>query len=346
MAKIARLEVLFVVGAGLFGAGCGAVPEAPSQETVTSELVRLENRAIALGGGHTCVILTDGGVKCWGWNNKGQLGLGNTSNRGDGPFEMGSNLPRVSLGTGRTAKALTAGNNHTCALLDNNQIKCWGSNEFGQLGIGNQSNRGDGPSEMGNNLPQLSLGTGLVAAAVDAGNTFTCALVKTNINNTTGQIKCWGINTHGCLGLGLSGNTTPFRTSPSTSPSSGQVNFGFGRSVKSFALGSYHGCAILDNNQVKCWGAGYLGQLGLGDTQDHGEAPSQLAPVSPTRPSERRRPSTPAGTTRARWSTAVSSVGARINNGASSGSETPTTRGTPRERWPRFRSCPCRPASS
>src|SRR4051812_1549987 len=148
------------LGAWLLLAGCGDVPEAESLETVTSQLVKLDNRAIALGGTHTCVILSDGGVKCWGGNDVGQLGLGNTNNRGDGPNEMGSNLPRVSLGTGRTAKALAAGSKHTCALLDNNQIKCWGMNDFGQLGIGNQLNRGDGPSEMGNNLPQVNLGLG------------------------------------------------------------------------------------------------------------------------------------------------------------------------------------------
>ncbi|MBM3674942.1 MAG: hypothetical protein FJW88_08290, partial [Actinobacteria bacterium] len=91
---------------------------------------------IAAGSSHTCAILDNGTVKCWGYNAKGQLGLGNTDPRGDGPGEMGDNLPAVDLGTGRTATAITAGYQHTCVILDNGTVKCWGYNAFGQLGLG------------------------------------------------------------------------------------------------------------------------------------------------------------------------------------------------------------------
>lgn len=80
----------------------------------------------ASGGSHTCAILTDDSVKCWGGNYNGQLGLGDTNSRGDESNEMGDNLPAVNLGTGRTAKAIATGGYHTCALLDNDSVKCWG----------------------------------------------------------------------------------------------------------------------------------------------------------------------------------------------------------------------------
>lgn len=65
----------------------------------------------------------------------------------------------VDLGTGRTAKAISAGAYFTCALLDNNTVKCRGYNAYGALGQGDKSNRGDDPNEMGANLPAINLGT-------------------------------------------------------------------------------------------------------------------------------------------------------------------------------------------
>jgi alpha-tubulin suppressor-like RCC1 family protein len=117
--------------------------------------------AISAGKYHTCTILDNSSIKCWGSNNTGQLGLGDTSNRGDlnslGSSEMGDSLSVVDLGAGRTARGITAGDNQTCAILDNASIKCWGSNSAGQLGLGDTSNRGDGSGEMGDNLPVISL---------------------------------------------------------------------------------------------------------------------------------------------------------------------------------------------
>jgi hypothetical protein len=72
---------------------------------------------------------------------------------------MGDALPVVSLGTGRPAKALAAGRIHSCALLDNGRVKCCGGNFGGELGLGDTSNRGDAPNEMGDMLPAIDLGT-------------------------------------------------------------------------------------------------------------------------------------------------------------------------------------------
>ena len=66
---------------------------------------------------------------------------------GDGSGEMAA-LPIVNLGTGRTATAIAAGREHTCAILDNSSVKCWGYNDKGQLGIDNSDNTGNAAGEM------------------------------------------------------------------------------------------------------------------------------------------------------------------------------------------------------
>ena len=96
-------------------------------------------------------------LKCWGANDFGQLGLGDTNNRGDEPGEMGGLLPYVGVGTGRTVEEMGLGQAHSCSLLDNQRVKCWGGNNHGQLGLGDTNNRGDQAGEMGDNLPFLNL---------------------------------------------------------------------------------------------------------------------------------------------------------------------------------------------
>jgi alpha-tubulin suppressor-like RCC1 family protein len=153
-------------------------------------------KAITAGSSHTCAILDDNTVKCWGDNSSGQLGLGDKNNRGDNAGEMGATLPIVNLGTGRTAKAITAGVGFTCALLDDNTVKCWGDAGLGQLGQGDKTIRGDNAGEMGDALPIVNLGTGRTARLISSGFNHTCA----NLDDNT--VKCWGNNNAGQLGQG------------------------------------------------------------------------------------------------------------------------------------------------
>jgi alpha-tubulin suppressor-like RCC1 family protein len=151
---------------------------------------------VIAGDRHTCARLDDGSVKCWGRNLEGQLGLGDTVQRGASPGQMGASLPSVSLGPGRTALQLTAGAEHTCARLDDGSAKCWGRNDFGQLGLGDTQPRGGGPGEMSAALPAISLGPGRTALGLAAGGGHTCARLD------DGAVKCWGLNDVGQLGLG------------------------------------------------------------------------------------------------------------------------------------------------
>ena len=109
-----------------------------------------------LHSGHTCVLFSSGRVKCFGLNSFGQLGLGDSENRGDNPGEMGDSLPFVDLGENVSAVQLALGRFHTCVLLDNFEVKCFGRNYHGQLGLEDTKSRGILPGQMGENLPAIS----------------------------------------------------------------------------------------------------------------------------------------------------------------------------------------------
>ena len=149
--------------------------------------------AISMGSWHSCAILDNGAAKCWGRNNSGQLGINNTNDMGDNSSEM-SQLTGINLGTGRTATAISAGNIHTCAVLDNGAAKCWGSNRYGELGIDSTENMGDNSSEM-SQLTGINLGTGRTATAISTRLNHTCVVLD------NGAAKCWGFNNFGRLGI-------------------------------------------------------------------------------------------------------------------------------------------------
>ncbi|MBN2359420.1 MAG: hypothetical protein JXR83_08190, partial [Deltaproteobacteria bacterium] len=113
---------------------------------------------VAVGDNHACAVLGGHGIKCWGWNYEGQLGQGDTIARGDQIGELGASLPPVALASDQEVYAITAGANHTCALLADGSVYCWGDNACGQLGLGDTEHRGDDPDEMGSRLPAVQIG--------------------------------------------------------------------------------------------------------------------------------------------------------------------------------------------
>ncbi len=215
----------------------------------------LSAREIAAGGNHTCALLDNRTIKCWGRNAEGQLGLGVPGNRGDEAFEMGANLPAVNLGTGRTALQIIAGDNHTCARLDNSTVKCWGFNLYGQLGVGTNVNT---------NVPgaEVNLGTSRTALQITAGDNHTCA----RLDNST--VKCWGFNSYGQLGLGDMERRGDQDGGMGANLLT--VDLGTNRTARELVAGGNHTCARLDDFTVKCWGFAFTGQLGLGDTRNRG----------------------------------------------------------------------------
>jgi len=126
---------------GIVGDGGGLVDPLSFEEPV---------REVTTGARHTCVLLERGTVKCWGDNADGQLGLVDVSSTKGGPFTAAS-LPAVDLG-GARAIGVAAGDAHTCVLLEDHAVKCWGSNQYGQLGLGQEIDRtvGVGPRDLPN----------------------------------------------------------------------------------------------------------------------------------------------------------------------------------------------------
>ncbi len=184
---------------GLGVPGVGSVGDGPGEMGAKLPIVDLGKgrtvKQLAVGARHSCVILDNDKVKCWGSNGQGQLGLGDTNNRGDGPGEMGDALAYVDLGAGRTALQIAASYFHSCAILDNLDLKCWGQGSFGANGQGEVQHRGDAPGEMGDALPAIDLGAGRHAIKAAAGALYNCALLDNH------KVKCWGVGgVQGALG--------------------------------------------------------------------------------------------------------------------------------------------------
>jgi len=242
--------------------------------TTESDCVTFQQLAASSGSSHTCAVLNDDTVKCWGSGSNGRLGYGDTSTRGNQANQMGNNLPTVDLGTGKTAKQVSASYEHTCAVLNDDTVKCWGKGNYGQLGYGDTNSRGDSGAsatscddgkQMGDCLPVVDLGVNKTAKQVAAGGYHTCAI----LNDDT--VKCWGAGNSGQLGYG----GTSYKYSPPTAT----VDLGTcGTSTclaKKIIAGSTHTCAVLNDDTVKCWGRGYYGQLGYGNTNNQNSPPTE-----------------------------------------------------------------------
>ena len=226
--------------------------------------------SISAGGFSVCAKLDNASVKCWGDNSRGRLGIDNTTTMGDDSGEM-TQLTGINLDTSRTATAISAGYDHTCALLDNGAVKCWGLNGYGQLGIDNTTTMGDDSGEMGDNLPSINLGTGRTAIAISAGFNHNCALLD------NASVKCWGDNTYGQLGIGNNtGNNLRIGDDSGEMAQLTGINLGTGRTATSISVGWNHSCALLDNASVKCWGFNGFGQLGIDNTTAMGDGSGEM----------------------------------------------------------------------
>ena len=223
---------------------------------------------ISAGDAHTCVLLSNGAVKCWGSGANGRLGSGDENSRGDEAGEMGAVLAAVDLGSGRTAKALSAGGSHTCAIRDTNDVVCWGVGGEGQLGTSARLDVGSVAGQMGNSLTSVALGTGRTAIALSAGSAHPCAVLD---DSTT---KCWGSGASGRLGTGdtVSRGDQPGELGDTLSP----IALGTGRTVRAIVASIAHTCVVLDTFALKCFGLGTSGRLGSGGTSTLGDAGAEM----------------------------------------------------------------------
>ena len=195
---------------------------------------------VTAGGGHMCALISDGTVACWGSNTEGQLGTGDDNNSST---PVAANVGALA---GKTVTEISAGQYHTCALISNGTVSCWGYNQSGQIGNGNTNNT--------NTPVAITSGalTNKTVTQITAGYNYTCALIS------DGTVACWGDNSGGVLGTGdeIDSNSPAMVargeiTKITVTQISGQL---------------YHTCALLSNGTAACWGIGSEAPLGTGNT--------------------------------------------------------------------------------
>jgi len=238
-----------------------------------------------------CCAVVDGAVKCWGRNEKGQIGDGTTTNAltpksvpgvdaasfarcgrhaccavledatavcwGNSDWgEIGDQISGVPIGAGPAAvkdangDAMTGivdigpGDDHTCALLSTGFVKCWGyqATPNGALGDGTESTNSVYPVT----VVDLT-GTAIKAKSLSIGLYHSCVVI------VDGTVMCWGQNTYGAIGDG----TTEYKSSAVP-----VINLPAGNPVTSVSCGGYHTCVTLQDGGVMCWGYDHMGQIG------------------------------------------------------------------------------------
>ncbi len=172
--------------------------ETPASQT----LLELGGDAVQLSAGraHTCALLEDQSVRCWGLGSEGALGYASVENVGDDetPAEQGA------VEVGGAVIQISAGSDHTRALLDDESVRCWGRGTNGQLGYGNTESIGDNETPGSLATP---VDVGGPVRFLDAGASHTCAALM------SGALRCWGDGFGDKLGYGdtesIGDNETP-----------------------------------------------------------------------------------------------------------------------------------------
>lgn len=190
--------------------------------------------AVAAGSQSTCALLSNGGVRCWGRNHRGQLGNGTTSNR--------SQVPVAVTGLSGVAE-VEVGQDFACARLTSRIVYCWGDNAYGQMGSGTSG--GVRTTITRNQLQPV--------VSIELGADHACAILS------GGALRCWGRNDDGQVGMG---SASAFRASPiGTSPA---IN-----DAQAIAVGRQFSCARRATGQVFCWGDNTYGQVASDIPNDH-----------------------------------------------------------------------------
>jgi len=185
--------------------------------------------AVSTGAFHTCALTSGGSVECWGDNSRGQLGDGTVHERW---------TRAVVSGLAGGVIAVAAGDSHSCAIVPKGGVRCWGENQYGQLGDGTTLRR----------LTPVDVhGLDSSVTALALGGRQSCALIA------AGEVKCWGGNIFGQLGDG----TTRRRLTPVDVT-------GLTGGVTAIAAGDAHTCALMRTGGMKCWGYNDWAQLGDG----------------------------------------------------------------------------------
>ena len=202
--------------------------------------------AVATGSAYSCALTTAGGVKCWGSGAYGQIGNGSFSDQ---------TTPVDASGLTSGVSRVAAGLWHVCAAMTSGSVKCWGENQYKQLG-NNSTTDSNTPIEV----------SGLTGVSgVAAGGYSSCALKD-------GGVQCWGRNDSGQLGNKTTvDSATPVSVHTSSSDSTPLSG------VSEIATGTTHACALMAVGDLKCWGGNGSGQLGRGNLTVNETTPANVS---------------------------------------------------------------------
>jgi alpha-tubulin suppressor-like RCC1 family protein len=250
--------------------------------------------------GHACARTGDGAVHCWGANEHGQLGTGDTKD-----FSLPATIPGLE-----SAKHVAAGGAFGCAIQSNDTVACWGSNEFGELadgggpdspdpvaaidlgkvtglGLGNRHGcaalaggvvwcwGNNSRKELASEAISSAAKAGLVAGVaspklVRAGSDFSCALEEAGL-------RCWGDNSDSQLTDAVAGDLTATPTTVALADVSAVALGSDGDAAASNDPAGGHACALLPMGEVACWGNNRSGQLGRGTKSEKEAVPAKVA---------------------------------------------------------------------
>jgi alpha-tubulin suppressor-like RCC1 family protein len=203
---------------------------------------------IATFANHTCVIMANGDINCWGANASGQCGTGDKTS----PAQ-----PHVVNTPGKQWEEVSPGVEHTCAVDQGGQVYCWGANNGGQSGSSVSL------------LPTAAGGEKTPLTSIASANLHTCAAMLPSGGN---GVRCWGTEDKGALGDGAPANT---------SNPTAVTALGLNAEIKEVAVGGGHTCARDATGDVKCWGDNALGQLGISPAGSFIDAPAAKIGMQP-----------------------------------------------------------------
>ncbi len=201
-------------------------------------------------GGHFCALLGPRSVRCWGEGIWGQLGRQSNETIGDDE----SVASQGDLPLGLDIVQVATGGTFTCVLQKSGAVRCWGLNNYGQLGQGHTTSVGQSGGAAPANIPDIDLGG--PALQVSLGGWHACARMA------AGTVRCWGRGLEGQLGYGDTNNVADGSTAVLTPALAGYLDLGGALRVESIAAGAYHSCAVFEDGSAKCWGSNADGQLG------------------------------------------------------------------------------------
>jgi alpha-tubulin suppressor-like RCC1 family protein len=217
-------------------------------DTPTAVSGGLTFMAVGAGYQYSCGLTVGGSAYCWGDNDYGELGTGNTT------F---SPVP-VPVSGGLSFVALSTGYFHACGLTQGGAAYCWGGNFAGELGNGSAAGPQQcaaGGASYGCSTTPVAVSGGLTFGSLSAGQWTTCGVT------TGGVAYCWGSNGYGQLGNG----TSVFNLNPSPAP----VPVSGGLTFASVSTGYLHTCGVTTQGAAYCWGDNSEGELGDGSTTIH-----------------------------------------------------------------------------